>query len=174
MNNQKPNAVVETSTKNISRKFMKINDDGVCDACKYHKIKENKINWDEREIELKKILDKYRKNDGFDCIVPSSGGKDSAYVCHVLKYKYGMNPLSVTWAPNLYTDVGWKILQIIFMLEALIIFYLHQMVFYRYLTKIAFKFTTSIPTIYYWSKTDRSKNSIKIQYSSNCLRRKYC
>ena len=37
--------------------------------------------------------------------VPSSGGKDSAYVCHVLKYKYGMNPLSVTWAPNLYTDM---------------------------------------------------------------------
>ena len=139
MNNQKPNAVVETSTKNISRKFMKINDDGVCDACKYHKIKENKINWDEREIELKKILDKYRKNDGFDCIVPSSGGKDSAYVCHVLKYKYGMNPLSVTWAPNLYTDVGWKnFTNHIHVGGVDNILFTPNGILHRYLTKIAF------------------------------------
>ena len=27
---------------------------------------------------------------------------------HLLKYKYGMNPLTVTWAPHLYTDIGWK------------------------------------------------------------------
>ena len=34
--------------------------------------------------------------------------KDSAYTAHILKYKYGMNPLTVTWAPHLYTDIGWK------------------------------------------------------------------
>ncbi|MDC0246841.1 N-acetyl sugar amidotransferase, partial [Deltaproteobacteria bacterium] len=27
---------------------------------------------------------------------------------HVLKYKYNMNPLTVTWAPHVYTDWGWK------------------------------------------------------------------
>ena len=27
---------------------------------------------------------------------------------HLLKYKYGMNPLTVTWSPHLYTDIGWK------------------------------------------------------------------
>ena len=37
-----------------------------------------------------------------------SGGKDSAYTAHILKYKYNMNPLTVTWAPHLYTDIGWK------------------------------------------------------------------
>ncbi len=41
-------------------------------------------------------------------VVPGSGGKDSAFTAHVLKYKYGMNPLTVTWAPHLYTDIGWK------------------------------------------------------------------
>ena len=37
-----------------------------------------------------------------------SGGKDSAYTAHILKYKYGMNPLTVTWAPHLFTDIGFN------------------------------------------------------------------
>ena len=46
-------------------------------------------------------------NDGsYDCLVPGSGGKDSAYQAHILKYKYKMNPLTVTWPPILYTDYG--------------------------------------------------------------------
>ena len=107
MSNQKPNAVVEIGSKNTQRTGMKIEEDGICDACKYNEIKNN-IDWDEREKRLLKILDKYRSNKGFDCIVPSSGGKDSSYACHVLKYKYNMNPLSVTWAPHLYTEIGWN------------------------------------------------------------------
>ena len=56
---------------------------------------------------LKKLLDKHRKSDGsYDVIVPGSGGKDSGYVSHLLKHKYGMNPLTVTWSPHLYTDIG--------------------------------------------------------------------
>jgi N-acetyl sugar amidotransferase len=39
--------------------------------------------------------------------VPGSGGKDSVFAAHILKTKYGMNPLTVTWAPHLYTDPGW-------------------------------------------------------------------
>ena len=40
--------------------------------------------------------------------MPGSGGKDSVWQAHILKTKYGMNPLTVTWAPHLYTDVGFK------------------------------------------------------------------
>jgi len=40
--------------------------------------------------------------------VPGSGGKDSAYTSHILKYKYKMHPLTVTWAPHLYTPIGWE------------------------------------------------------------------
>ncbi|MBM3703296.1 MAG: N-acetyl sugar amidotransferase, partial [Actinobacteria bacterium] len=49
------------------------------------------------------------RHDGYyDCLVPGSGGKDSAYQAHILKYKYGMNPLTVTWPPILYTDYGYE------------------------------------------------------------------
>ena len=33
-----------------------------------------------------------------DCIVGGSGGKDSVFQSHILKYKYKMNPLTVTCA----------------------------------------------------------------------------
>ena len=56
-----------------------------------------------------KLLEKYRSsNSSYDCIVPGSGGKDSAYQSHILKYKYGMNPLTITWSPILYTDYGYE------------------------------------------------------------------
>lgn len=86
--------------------------DGVCDACKYAYEKENVIDWKAREIELKVLLDKYRSKDGsYDVVVPGSGGKDSSYVAHQLKHVYGMHPITVTWAPHLYTEIGWKNLQ---------------------------------------------------------------
>ena len=67
------------------------------------------MNWEKRHNELLKLLDKHRKgNKEFDCLVPGSGGKDSSFVSHILKYKYGMNPLTCTWPPILYTDYGYK------------------------------------------------------------------
>ena len=81
----------------------------VCSACNYSDYKNNVIDWTAREKELESVLSKYRKDDGsYDVIVPSSGGKDSALVAHMLKHKYGMNPLTVTWAPHLYTDIGFQ------------------------------------------------------------------
>jgi N-acetyl sugar amidotransferase len=110
ISNQRPNSTVEFKN-NIKEKKETINfdDDGICSACRYHETKDKDINWNEREETLVKLLDKFRRNDGgYDVVVPGSGGKDSAYTAHVLKYKYGMNPLTVTWAPHLYTDIGWK------------------------------------------------------------------
>jgi len=109
MSNQRPSSMPEfrhaANTKHIT---LNINKDGICDACRYAEEKE-KIDWSAREQELLKVLDKFRRNDGsYDCVVPGSGGKDSVFASHVLKYKYGMNPLSVTWPPIIYTEVGWK------------------------------------------------------------------
>ena len=79
---------------------------GICSACKNANYK-NSINWQQREKELNELLNAHRKNDGnWDVIVPSSGGKDSGYVAHVLKYKYNMNPLTITWSPLRYTNIG--------------------------------------------------------------------
>lgn len=109
MSNQRPASTVEFKhTANSKKTTIRFDENGVCDACRTAEIKDN-INWGMREEELIKLLDKHRKNDGsYDCLVPGSGGKDSAYQAHVLKYKYGMNPLTCTWPPILYTDYGLK------------------------------------------------------------------
>ena len=74
--------------------------DGICSACRYAEFKTKAIDWDERERELRALCDQHRKGNGeYDVIVPCSGGKDSGFVAHQLKSKYGMTPLTVTWAP---------------------------------------------------------------------------
>jgi N-acetyl sugar amidotransferase len=109
MSNQRPTSTVEFKhTINSAKDTMNFDEEGICDACRSAEQKEN-INWEEREAKLVELLDKHRSKDGsYDCLVPGSGGKDSAYQAHILKYKYGMNPLTVTWPPILYTDYGYK------------------------------------------------------------------
>jgi len=109
MSNQRPASTAEFKHTPHSKKVtLRIDDEGICDACRYAEIKE-RIDWEKREEELLRLLDKYRRNDGYyDCLVPGSGGKDSAFQAHILKYKYGMNPLTVTWPPIMYTDYGYK------------------------------------------------------------------
>jgi N-acetyl sugar amidotransferase len=108
ISNQKPYSIVEFKSKNSTDKGgILIDEDNICSACRFKTVKA-KIDWNEREEKLIKLLDRHRKGSGYDCIVPSSGGKDSSFAAHVLKYKYNMNPLTVTWAPHLYTNPGWK------------------------------------------------------------------
>lgn len=109
ISNQRPSSVVEFKNKSShSKETIFFGNDGICSACKYAEIKE-KIDWENREKELSELCDKHRSKDGsYDCIIPGSGGKDSAFASHTLKFKYGMNPLTVTWAPHRYTEIGWK------------------------------------------------------------------
>ena len=110
MSNQRPASIPEFKhTRNRDgAKYLNIDDQGICDACRHAEDKE-KIDWDSREQELILLLEKHRKNNGeYDCLVPGSGGKDSVFQSHILKYKYGMNPLTCTWPPILYTDYGYQ------------------------------------------------------------------
>ena len=89
------------------RPMVHFNDDGVCGQCLYGQYKRTIVDWDKREKELEELCSKYRKEDGsWDVIVPGSGGKDSSYVAYCLKKKFGMNPLTVTWASAISTDIG--------------------------------------------------------------------
>jgi len=110
ISNQRPSSTVEyKKTKQTKQKTIGFDDQSTCDACRYNEIKERQIDWGSRENLLVELLNRHRRNDAsYDVIVPGSGGKDSAYTAHVLKYKYGMNPLTVTWAPHKYTEIGWK------------------------------------------------------------------
>jgi len=110
ISNQRPNSSIEFRNNPGSPKTtIAFDGGGTCDACSFARMKKEEINWAEREALLRDLCDAHRKNDGsYDCIVPGSGGKDSFYASHILKTKYGMHPLTVTWAPNMYTDWGWK------------------------------------------------------------------
>lgn len=107
MSNQRPSSVAEFQNKpDAIKRAISFGEDGVCEACKYAEKKKT-INWEDREKELIELCNKYRRNDGrYDVIVPGSGGKDSVQAAHMLKYKYNMNPILITWPPALYTDIG--------------------------------------------------------------------
>lgn len=110
ISNQRPNSAVEYQHKKDSKKpTIHFDADGVCDACRFAERKHGSIDWAERERQLKDLCDQHRsKNGEYDCIVPGSGGKDSFYASHILRTRYGMHPLTVTWAPHVYTEWGWK------------------------------------------------------------------
>ena len=109
ISNQRPNSAVEFQHKADSKKeTIAFDEAGVCAACRVAETKKS-IDWASRDQALRALCDKFRRNDGhYDCLVPGSGGKDSFYAAYKLKYEYGMHPLTVTWAPHVYTDWGWK------------------------------------------------------------------
>ena len=110
ISNQRPASAVEFEHSRDSKKAtIHFDDEGVCAACRYAERKEREVDWEERERSLIALCDKYRSRNGsYDCLVPGSGGKDSVYAAMILKTRYNMHPLTVTWAPHLYTDVGWR------------------------------------------------------------------
>jgi N-acetyl sugar amidotransferase len=109
ISNQRPSSAVEYAhTRESKKETISFDAEGVCAACRFAEMKEG-VDWPERERELLDLLARHRRGDGrYDVLVPGSGGKDSIYASHLLKYRYGMNPLTVTWAPHMYTDVGWR------------------------------------------------------------------
>lgn len=77
--------------------------DGVCNACSYHESKKN-IDWRAREEEFHEVV-KENRGQAYDCIVPFSGGKDSAFIAWKLR-EYGLRPLLVCYGQLLWTEVG--------------------------------------------------------------------
>lgn len=109
ISNQRPNSAIEFKHTAASKKTtIAFSETGECDACRVAAEKQ-RIDWGARDRALRELCDRFRSRNGhYDCLVPGSGGKDSFYAAHVLKHKYGMNPLTVTWAPHIYTEWGWK------------------------------------------------------------------
>lgn len=75
-------------------------ENGECSACRSFKHRPN-INWVQRKDELFQLLDRFHG----ECIVPSSGGKDSTY--QVIKLlELGADPLVVTATTCHLTPIG--------------------------------------------------------------------
>lgn len=78
--------------------------DGVCSACLNFSSRP-KIDWVARRSQLEAILERGKNGTGFDCIVPSSGGKDSHYQVLTL-IEMGARPLVVTASTCYLTKAG--------------------------------------------------------------------
>ena len=90
-----------------TRPNIEIGNDGVCNACTAH-LGKREINWFGRKEAFQKVVERAKsRSQGYDCLVPVSGGKDSTW--QVLKCReYGLNPLAVTWKTPARTQIGAK------------------------------------------------------------------
>jgi len=86
--------------------------DGVCSGCRVHEEKDE-LDWQERESNLSQILTSFKRSieTNYDCIIPISGGKDSYFIVDMIKNKYKMNPLLVSYNTHYNTLVGIRNLQ---------------------------------------------------------------
>ena len=59
--------------------LLNIHDDGICSGCRSHKSFLNSPDefWKKREEKFQELLNEYKNESYYVCIVPVSGGKDS-------------------------------------------------------------------------------------------------
>ena len=87
-----------------------LDDEGVCSGCRLIESR-GETNWEERERMLRDIFEEARarqreKGSPFDCIIPVSGGKDSTFQTWLVKKKFGLNPLLVSYNHTFNTPLG--------------------------------------------------------------------
>jgi N-acetyl sugar amidotransferase len=83
--------------------------EGVCNICRQHEYKREKIDWGKRKSDLDSLVESYRGKYDYDCIVPFSGGKDSTWTLYYLMNEYKLKPLVVRFdhgflRPNLHDN----------------------------------------------------------------------
>jgi len=72
-------------------------DAGVCNVCRQHDYKKEKIDWTQRKKELNSLVEEHRGKGSYDCLIPFSGGKDSTFTLLYLMKTYKVKPLVVTF-----------------------------------------------------------------------------
>jgi glutamine---fructose-6-phosphate transaminase (isomerizing) len=82
--------------------FIEFNNEGVCNFCQDYTPQNLK---GQEALEI--ILDKHRRGNGQpDCLVGFSGGRDSSYALHLLKSKFGMEPIAFSYDWGMVTDIS--------------------------------------------------------------------
>jgi N-acetyl sugar amidotransferase len=90
-----------------SRPNLTIGADGICEACRAHATRPS-IDWAARAAQLSDVTAAARrraKANGYDCVIPVSGGKDSTWQT-VKCLELGLRPLAVTWKTPARTEIG--------------------------------------------------------------------
>ncbi len=77
---------------------IEFDENGVCNYCHAWDKRWKNFDYEKAEEQLRAIFSKARsKNRQYDCLIPYSGGRDSSYVLYLIKTKYKLNPLVVTY-----------------------------------------------------------------------------
>lgn len=79
---------------------------GQCNACTWAFEHKPRIDWEQRHADLRALAEEYSGHAGaWNCVVPFSGGKDSAAVAWKLR-DAGFRPLLVCYGQLIWTDIG--------------------------------------------------------------------
>ncbi len=92
-----------------TRPGLRLDAEGVCNACRWHEQKKTAINWVDRRQELQRIADEAKRassGKSWHCVVGVSGGKDSTWQAMYVRDELGLNPLLVQFASSDGTDLG--------------------------------------------------------------------
>lgn len=86
---------------------IRFDSEGVCSACRYIEKKKD-IDWSARAKQLEAMCDKIRgsNGNGYECIVPVSGGKDSVFQVYMMSQVYKLKTLAIVVVPHLQTTEG--------------------------------------------------------------------
>lgn len=88
-----------------TRPNLAIGPDGICNACKNHGSRPV-IDWAARATAFRRVVeDAKSRAEGYDCLIPVSGGKDSTWQV-VTCLEHGLRPLAVTWKTPGRTPIG--------------------------------------------------------------------
>jgi len=82
--------------------YIKFDNDGVCNYCRNYKLR----NIPKPKEELFNLVEPYRRNNGPECIVPFSGGRDSCYGLHLIVNELKLRPITYTYDWGMVTDLG--------------------------------------------------------------------
>lgn len=82
--------------------YIFFDDNGVCNYCNNYKLRNVPK---DKEI-LFDLVDRYRRKNGNDCIVPFSGGRDSCYSLHLISKELKLKPVAYTYDWGMVTDLG--------------------------------------------------------------------
>ncbi|MDA8976933.1 hypothetical protein N9F58_00195 [Akkermansiaceae bacterium] len=82
--------------------FINFDEKGVCNYCRNYKVR----NSPKPKSELRNLVRPFRKQEGQDCIVPFSGGRDSSYALHLIVKELEMKPITYTYDWGMVTDLA--------------------------------------------------------------------
>ena len=82
--------------------FISFNSEGVCNYCENYELR----NIPKDKSLLFDLVEKYRKPNGNDCLLPFSGGRDSCYGLHLAVKELKVKTLAYTYDWGMVTDLG--------------------------------------------------------------------